>query len=70
MEDSIILSLLAANHKPKEQLKTPVRSTVHLLHRQSKSYSEIKKLTSLEQSIIQGIVKGASSCTTWKGKAT
>jgi len=61
MEDSIILSPSAANHKPKEQWKTPIRSTVRLLRRQGKSYGEIKKLTGLERSTIQGIVKGVSS---------
>jgi hypothetical protein len=70
MEDSIILSPSVANHKPKEQWKTPVRSTVRSLRRQGKSHGEIKKLTSLEQSTIQGIVKGVSSHTTRKGKAT
>jgi hypothetical protein len=70
MEDSIILSPSAANHKPKEQWKTLVRSTVRSLRRQGKSYGEIKKLTGLERSTIQGIVKGASSRTTQKGKAT
>ena len=70
MEDSIILSPSAANHKPKEQWKTPVRSTVRSLRRQGKSYGEIKKLTGLERSTIQGIVKGVSSRTTRKGKAT
>jgi hypothetical protein len=34
------------------------------------SYGEIKKLTGLERSTIQGIVKAVSSRTTRKGKAT
>jgi hypothetical protein len=61
---------VVVNHKPKEQLETPIRSTVRSLHKQGKSYGEIKKLTSLERSTIQGIVKGVSSRTTRKGKAT
>ena len=68
--DNLILSPSVANHKPKEQWKTPVRAAVRLLHRQGKSYCKIKKLTGLERSTIQGIVKGASSRTTRKGKAT
>jgi hypothetical protein len=59
MEDSIILSLSVANHKYKEMWKTPV----HLLRWRGKSYGEIKKLTGLERSTIQGIVKGVSSRT-------
>jgi hypothetical protein len=70
MEDSIILSPIALAHKPKEMWKTPVRSTVRSLRRQGKSYGEIKKLTGLERSTIQGIVKGVSSRTTRKGKPT
>jgi hypothetical protein len=70
MEDSIILSPSVANHKPKEMWKTPVHSTVHSSRKQGKSCGEIKRLTGLERSTIQGIVKGVSSRTTRKGKAT
>jgi hypothetical protein len=70
MEESIILSSLAADHKPKENWKTPVRFIVRSLRRQGKSYGYIRKVTGLERSTIQGIVKAASSRTTRKGKAT
>ena len=68
MLDAIILSSLVADHKPKEMWKTPVRLVVRSLRRDGKSYGEIKKLTSLERSIIQLIIKGPSSRTTRKGK--
>jgi hypothetical protein len=66
--DPIILSPLAANHKPGEMWRTPVRLVVRSLRRAGKSYGEIKKETGLERSTIQGILKGPSSCTTQRGK--
>jgi len=68
MLDAIILSSPVADHKPKEMWKTPVRLVVRSLRRDGKSYGEIKKLTSLERSTIQLIIKGPSSRTTRKGK--
>jgi hypothetical protein len=70
MEDSIILSPSVVNHKPKENWKPPICSTVCSLRRQGMSYGKIKKLTGLKRSTIHGIVKAVSSHTTRKGKAT
>ena len=71
MEDSIILSpSVVRDHKPKEMWKTPTRAIVRGMHRDGKSYGEIKKKTGLQRSTIQGIVKGVLSRTTRKGKAT
>ena len=50
--------------------RTPVRSTVRSLRRQGHSYRQIRALTGLKRSTIQGIVKGPSSRTTRKGLAT
>jgi hypothetical protein len=44
--------LSMANHKPKEQWQTPVRSVVCSLRQAGKSYGEIKKETGLERSTI------------------
>ena len=68
MSDLIILSPLAADHKPKEMWKTPVRSVVRSMRRAGNTYGEIKKATGLERSTIQGIINGPSSRTTRKGK--
>jgi hypothetical protein len=71
MEDSIILSPSAIKeHGYKDMWKTPVRSAVRTLRREGKSYNQIVTLTGLKQSTIQGIVKGPTSRTTRKGKAT
>ena len=48
----IILSPSMANHKPKEQWQTPVRSVVRSLRRAGKIHGEIKKETGLEWSTI------------------
>ena len=44
MEESIVLSLLMVNHKPKENWKTPIRSTVRSLRRQGMSYVKSRSL--------------------------
>jgi len=62
--DPIILSPSAANHKPGEMWRTPIRLVVRSLRQAGKSYSEIKKEAGLERSTIQGILKGPSSRTT------
>jgi uncharacterized protein YerC len=71
METPLCLSPSAiTEHKPKEMWKTPVRSSVRTLRRQGKSYNQIVAETGLKRSTIQDIVKGVSSRTTRKGKAT
>jgi hypothetical protein len=71
MEDSIILSPSAIKeHSYKGMWKTPIRSTVRTLRREGHSYGQIRALTGLQRSTIQGIVKGHSSRTTRKGLAT
>jgi cell shape-determining protein MreC len=64
----IILLPIAANYQPKKMWKTLVCLVVCFICQANKSYSEIRKATSLMRSIIQGIVKGPSSCITRKGK--
>jgi len=49
-------------------LRTPARAKVRGTRAAGKSYREIRKLTGLERSTIQGIVKGLSSRTARKGK--
>ncbi len=69
--DPIILSPSAADHKPKEMWRIPVRLSGSLYTRvrgAGKSYGEIKKETDLKRSIIQGIITEPSSRTTRKGK--
>jgi hypothetical protein len=68
MEGINILSSPDLNHKPGEMWRTPARSKIRGMRAAGKSYSEIKKLTGLERSTIQGIIKGPSSRTTRKGK--
>jgi len=68
MLNLIILLLLAANHKLREMWRTLVYFVVCLLQQAGKSYSKIKKETSLKCSTIQGILKGSSFYTTRKGK--
>ena len=71
MEDLIILSpSVIKEHGYKEMWKTPVHALVRSLRRQGHSYGQIRALTSLKRSTIQGIVKGPSSRTTRKGLAT
>jgi len=71
MEASIILSPgTALAYRPKEMWKTPVRATIRAMRRDGKSYNDIVEKTGLKRSTIQGIVKGISSRTTRKGKAT
>ena len=71
MEASIILSpSTIKQHGYKDMWKTPVRATVRSLRRQGHSYGQIKALTGLKRSTIQGIVKAPSSRTTRKGLAT
>ena len=58
MEASIILlPSTIKQYSYKDMWKTLVRATVRSLRRQGHSYGQIKALTSLERSTIQGIVK-------------
>ena len=72
--DSEISNILSPDalkdHKPNENWKTPVRSTVRSLRQQGKSYGQIREVTGLTRSTIQHIVKGPTSRTTRKGLAT
>ena len=68
MEGINILSSPDLNYKPGEMWRTPARSKIRVMRAAGKSYGEIKKLTGLEWSTIQGIIKGPSFRTTRKGK--
>ena len=71
LDSSIILSPgILKSHNPNENWKTPVRSLVRILRREGASYGQIKRKTGLSRSTIQYIIKGPTSRTTRKEKAT
>ena len=70
MENSLLSSSPLRKHHPGDEWRTPERAKTRGWRADGKSYGQIKKMTGLERSMIQRIIKAPSSRrTTRKGKS-